>query len=131
MFDVVNDVDGYPDFLPWCDESRIIESSEHEMVASLTIARGGVRHSFTTRNRLERPGRMTLTLVDSPFKTLEGEWRFHQLGEDGCRVEMTLSFDFDSRLAGMVLAKVFEHAADTMVDAFCDRAEQLNRESGA
>ena len=68
---------------------------------------------------------MSLKLVDGPFKTLEGDWRFTKLGEDGCRIEMTLIFEMDSRLAGMMLGRVFEKAADTLVDAFCRRADSL------
>lgn len=125
IFDVVNDVAAYPDFLPWCDESKIIESTESALIASLTISKSGMRQSFTTRNILNRPQRMSLKLVDGPFKTLEGDWRFTQLGEDGCRIEMTLIFEMDSRLAGMMLGRVFEKAADTLVDAFCRRADSL------
>jgi ribosome-associated toxin RatA of RatAB toxin-antitoxin module len=125
MFDVVNDVISYPVFLPWCDASEIIEQSDREMVARLTLAKAGMRQSFTTRNRLERPNAIDMGLVDGPFRSLEGHWRFSALGDDGCKVDMNLRFDFSSKLANMALGKVFEQAADSLVDAFCIRAEKL------
>lgn len=127
VFDIVNDVLSYPDFLPWCAKSELLEQSGDSLVGRLTIAKGGVSQTFTTRNTLSPPGHMHLALVEGPFTTLEGDWQIHPLGDEGCRVEMTLKFEFDSRLAGMILGRVFEQAADTMVDAFCDRADEMYR----
>ena len=127
MFSVVNDVSAYPSYLPWCAESEILEQSEDIMTARLTIARSGIRQAFTTRNFLNRPEAIRLTLVEGSFKLLEGDWRFTQLGGDGCRIEMNLTFDIDSKLAGAVLGSVFEKVADTLVDAFCQRADELYR----
>lgn len=125
MFDLVNDVAAYPEFLPWCSDSRVIESSPTEMLASLTISKAGLSHSFSTRNQLQRPELIRLVLVDGPFSSLEGNWRFSQLGDDGCKAEMGLAFDFNSVVLNATLGKAFSHAADTMVDAFCDRARQV------
>ena len=125
MYDVVNDVAAYPAFLPWCDDCRIISVDEDSMIVELTVARSGVKHSFTTRNDLFGPERIELQLVDGPFRRLEGSWQFRSLGEDGCRVEMQLSFDVDLKLASAVLSKVFEQATNTLVDAFCDRADYI------
>lgn len=125
MFDLVNNVSAYPEFLPWCSESRVLESSELEMVASLTISKAGMSHRFTTRNHMERPERIRLTLVDGPFSRLEGSWQFTQLGDDGCKTEMNLSFDFSSTVLNATLGKVFSQAADSMVDAFCERARSV------
>lgn len=125
VFDVVNDVAAYPDFLPWCDQSRVLEASATEMQAQLTIAKGAIRQNFTTLNRLSRPERIDISLIEGPFSSLEGSWRFTALGEGGCKVELKLSFDFDSRLANLALGKVFEQAADTLVDAFSQRARAV------
>ena len=86
MFDVVNDVANYAMFLPWCSASEVLSQSETEMVARLTISRGSLAQQFTTRNELERPGAINLHLVDGPFTTLEGRWRFYSLGEDGAQI---------------------------------------------
>ena len=125
MFELVNDVSAYPAFLPWCNASRIISVEPDVLVAELTVARSGITQSFTTRNLLYRPERIELQLVDGPFKKLSGSWDFRSLGQDGCRVEMQLSFEVDSRLAGVLLERVFEQATSSLVDAFCQRADEL------
>ena len=123
MFDVVNDVEQYPGFLPWCVSSEVLESTPETMVARLVLAKGGLRQSFTTRNRLQPPEQIEISLVDGPFSMLEGRWQFKQLGPDGCKVDMTLRFDFDSKVMNATLGKVFNAAADRLVDAFCGQAE--------
>ena len=125
MFNVVNDVAAYADFLPWCDSSEVLVKTDSEMTARLFVVKGGVKQSFVTRNVFEPPVRIELHLVDGPFTQLEGSWRFTPLGQDGCKVEMRLRFDFNSKLANLALGKVFEVAADTMVDAFCERADLI------
>ena len=125
MFDVVYDVTAYREFLPWCDESDVLELNESDMLARLSIAKSGLRQQFTTRNRFSRSERLDMELVEGPFDVLLGQWRFQPLGGDGCKVELDLKFDFNSNLANLALGKVFEHAADTLVDAFCARADVL------
>ena len=125
MFNVVNDVAAYADFLPWCDSSEVLATTDSDMTARLVIVKGGVKQSFTTRNVFESPARIELHLIDGPFTRLDGSWRFTPLGQDGCKVEMSLRFDFNSKLANLALGKVFEVAADTMVDAFCERADRI------
>ncbi|MBL4682791.1 MAG: type II toxin-antitoxin system RatA family toxin [Pseudomonadales bacterium] len=125
MFDVVNDVNRYAEFLPWCVDSVVLEDVNNIMVAQLVIARGGLKRSFTTKNTHHMPDRIQMELVKGPFSKLFGLWQFTQLGGDGCRIEMDLSFDFDNRMMNMTLASVFNVAADTMVDAFCKRADEL------
>jgi len=125
MFDVVNDVARYQEFLPWCSASDILSKDAGVMLARLTIAKGGVSQQFTTRNTFTEPDAIDLHLVDGPFSTLDGRWRFQALGVDGCKIEMSLRFEMNSRILGAMLGKVFEQAADTLVDAFCRRAEQL------
>ena len=127
VFDVVNDVASYPLFLPWCDASEILESSDTVMRARLGIARGGLRQSFVTLNRLQRPEQIDISLVEGPFRELKGVWRFQPLGDSGCKVSLKLTFEFDSRIAGMALGRVFEQAADRMVDAFSRRVMEVCR----
>ena len=125
MFDIVNDVAAYPEFLPWCARSDVLSSSETEMEARLEVSRAGISQSFTTRNRLNRPETIDLALVEGPFSAFEGHWRFHQLGSDGCKVEMSLRFDFNQALLNLAFGKIFEQAADSLVDAFCERARKV------
>lgn len=125
MFDVVEHVAAYPDFLPWCSRANVLEQSREHQVAELELSRAGMMQRFTTRNTLERPGRITLALVRGPFRRLTGEWRFTPLGNMGCKVELMLTFEMDGQLMKMALGQLWAMAADRMVDAFCVRAESL------
>ncbi len=125
MFDIVNDVGSYPAFLPWCDSSRVLEQSDHEMVAEISVAKAGIQQSFVTRNQLSAPDSIRMALEDGPFSSLEGSWTFEAMGDAGCKVQMSLTFDFNSKLMHKALGAVFESAVETMVDAFCSRADEL------
>lgn len=124
MYEVVNNVVDYPRFLPWCVSSEIVTSSSEEMVARLYLAKGRIRQSFTTRNELDAPHHIHISLVEGPFSLLEGDWHFSQLGDDGCKIDMRLKFDFDNRLMNATLGKVFSAAVDKLIDAFCERADE-------
>lgn len=125
MFDVVDDVESYPEFLPWCTSAELLSRTETELVGRLTVARGNIKQSVTTRNMLDPPHGMTIELVEGPFKTLSGRWTFTQLGDEGCKVQMKMNFEFDSRLISFTFGKLFGAAADRLVDAFCQRAREL------
>ena len=125
MFDLVNDVASYPQFLPWCSGSTVIESTDEVMQASLHVAKAGLKYSFTTRNDLERPHTIRMALVEGPFSSLSGVWTFKPLSEEACKVSLSLEFDFSGKLASMAMSKVFNQMAATMVDAFVSRADQV------
>jgi ribosome-associated toxin RatA of RatAB toxin-antitoxin module len=125
MFDLVVDVASYPQFLPWCDQTQILNLEEQGMTARIGMAFGGLHKSFTTRNT-HIPGRQVqLSLIDGPFKQLDGVWNFIPLGEEqACRVELKLSYSFDS-VFGTLVGPVFDRIAATLVDAFVKRAEAV------
>ena len=126
MFRLVTDVPSYPQFLPWCDRSAVIETTDDGMVAEIGMAFSGFHKSFTTRNT-HVPGRQVkLTLINGPFKHLEGTWDFIPLaeGQRACKVELTLNYSFES-VFGALVGPVFERIASTLVDAFVKRAEQV------
>ena len=125
MFAVVNDVPRYPEFLPWCKDSEVLSETSDVMIARLTLAKSGLQQDFTTHNELHHPDMIKMDLVNGPFSRLSGEWKFQPLGDAGWRASMHLEFDFSSLLFNMTLAKVFESAADKMVDAFCERADKI------
>lgn len=125
MFDLVNDVASYPQFLPGCRGAEILHSDDHTLEARLDLARAGIRQSFVTRNRLQRPESMTLTLVDGPFDSFTGHWEFTPLAEDACRVTFSLSFGLKNRLVAAAAGKLFSDLANQMVGAMCERAEQV------
>lgn len=125
MYQLVADVETYPQFLPWCRHAEARPAGKDAVEASLEIARGPVRKKFTTRN-LMRPGSaIEMDLVDGPFKHLKGRWQFTALGNQGSKIELHLEFDFASRLLRSSVGPVFNHIAETMVSAFCKRAHEI------
>lgn len=127
MFHLVNDVARYPEFLPWCADTEIHEATGDQILASMDIAKGGVRHRLTTRNQLLLPDTIEMSLVDGPFRNLSGRWHFKSLDDNACKVILTLEFEFSGSLSRMTFGPVFNQAATTMVDAFCRRADELYR----
>lgn len=125
MFDVANDAARYPEFLPWCASATVYSETETEMLASLELARGALSRRFTTRNGLRRPESIKIQLEEGPFSELSGEWTFTAIGDMGCRITLNLKFEFTGGLIDTALGSVFKQAADRLVDAFCDRAEQI------
>lgn len=125
MFDLINDVRRYPEFLPWCASVDVISERDDELVARLHLSKAGLKYSFATRNRLERPDRMQIELVEGPFSSLSGIWTFKPLSDEASKVSLDLSFDFTGRLTGLAMGKVFNQVATTLVDAFVVRADQL------
>ncbi|MEW5250997.1 type II toxin-antitoxin system RatA family toxin [Microbulbifer sp. 2201CG32-9] len=129
MFDLVNDVASYPQFLPGCRGAEILYSDEHTLEARLDLARAGIRQSFVTRNQLRRPERMLLSLVDGPFADFSGFWQFTPLAESACRVTFSLAFSMKNRLVAAAAGKLFSDLANQMVDAMCERAARVYGEA--
>lgn len=125
MFELVDKVEDYPAFLPWCGGTELKWRDEQSTVATIHIAYMGVRQSFTTENSKQFPGSMRIFLQNGPFSELEGDWFFKPLGEDACKVEFRLSYVFSSRVLETVLAPVFGHITNTFVDAFVRRADEV------
>jgi len=125
MFDLVNDVESYPQFLPWCSGTTLIESTDETMQASLKVAKAGLKYSFTTRNELKRPEMIRIELVEGPFSSLSGLWTFKPLSDEACKVSLSMQFDFSGKLTSLAMSKVFNQMAATMVDAFVNRADQV------
>jgi len=128
MYDLVTDVARYPEFLPWCDRSRVVEEDESGMTAEVGLAFGGFHQGFTTRNT-HVPGReVNLKLISGPFSKLDGTWKFTPVGAEGdraCRVELDLQYGFDSTTLQALVGPVFDKIASTLVEAFVKRAEQV------
>ncbi|QIA64017.1 ubiquinone-binding protein [Vibrio astriarenae] len=125
MYDLVNDVSNYPEFLPGCAGSKVLESGDASMVASVDVAKAGISKTFTTNNTL-LPGRsIVMDLVDGPFKSLTGGWYFTPLDEQACKVELKLEFEFSSKMIELAFGKVFHELTNNMVNAFTKRAKQV------
>lgn len=135
MFGIVNDVARYPEFVPWCSKAEVRSQTAGEVVATLHIRKGLLRTHFTTRNTLEGPDTIQLSLVEGSFRRFAGEWRFDAIADPdgrpmGCRVTLELQFELAGALGGALLEGVFEHAASALVDAFVARARSLGAPPG-
>ncbi len=125
MYALVADLEAYPEFLPGCTGSAVLERQADSLLASLALSKGPFQASFTTRNVLEPPRRMSMDLVDGPFSSLHGEWTLVPLGENGCRIELRVRFEFASRARDLLLGPAFELTCGSLVDAFVSRAKKL------
>ena len=125
MYDLVDAVEDYPAFLPWCGGATVARRDERITRATIAIRYRGIRQDFTTENIKTRPAEMLIRLVDGPFSSLDGSWRFTGLAGRGCKVELYLRYQFSSRILEKLVGPVFSHIADTLVDAFARRAERI------
>ena len=126
MFALVDDVERYPQFLPWCAGAHVLEQHEGGKTARLDVDYRGVRAHFTTENLNSPPDSIVVTLKDGPFRHLHGEWRFRSLDDSACKVELDLAYEFANHMLERVLGGVFSRIANTLIDAFVHRAERLH-----
>lgn len=125
MFELVNNIEDYPRFLPWCHSAVIDQHSEKEMIATLVINWKGMHKNFTTQNALYPHERIEIALVNGPLQHLSGIWNFFSIGEHACKITLDLEFEFAGRLVDKLFQPIFQHIANTFVDAFCKRADEL------
>ena len=125
MYALVENIAAYPEFLPWCGGTEILKKEGDVTRAAITIDFRGIRQRFSTQNRAEPPQLIEMTLVDGPFRQLDGSWRFKALGEDACKIEFRLRYEFSSKLLEKIVGPVFHYIASTFVEAFVKRAQQL------
>ena len=133
MYNLVNDIESYPDFLPWCGGARVVQRGAKEMVAEIDIKFKGVSQSFSTRNQISAPtqdtvGEINVELVSGPFKNLSGVWNFKGIDDLGCRVMFSLSYEFSNTLLEKILGPVFNSITSTFVDSFVTRAQKVCNE---
>lgn len=126
MYSLVEDIESYPKFLPWCSKTEIHSRDESMTVATIHIAYAGVHQYFTTENFKQPGSAITIRLVKGPFKHLHGDWSFKSLGPGACKVELRLSYQMSSGLLETLAGPVFNHIANTLVDAFVSRADMLS-----
>lgn len=126
MYSLVHNIEAYPQFLPWCANAKVLEESDDHQLASVFMDKRMQSLKFTTRNQLEPGSAIHMGLVDGPFKKLSGVWRFTEIEENACKVELAIDFEFKSRVLGMVLGGAFSKICDTMVAAFVKRADDLH-----
>jgi ribosome-associated toxin RatA of RatAB toxin-antitoxin module len=125
MYELVDAVERYPEFLPWCGGIDLIERTDTVTVATLHIAYHGIKQNFTTENHKAYPSLMDIKLRDGPFRHLEGVWKFIALSDDACKIEFRLNYEFSNGFLEKLIAPVFSHIANTFVDAFVERADKV------
>ena len=130
VFDLVADIERYPEFLKGCVGADILKRDDDEVTATLRLSRAGISHGFTTQNRMQRPHRIDLALVDGPFSHFAGHWSFLALGDDACKTTLQLHFELASGIASVAAGKLFDKVALDLVDAIVNRAgQQLEQNS--
>jgi ribosome-associated toxin RatA of RatAB toxin-antitoxin module len=127
MFDIVNDVAAYPEFLPWCGNTKITSETDQAMQASVLMKKGKLNHWFSTANKMIPGEKIEITLIDGPFKSLDGVWEFIAFDETTSKVKLILNFEFASGITALLISPIFTQIANSMVDSFCSRAYELNR----
>ena len=125
VFALVNDVERYAEFLPWCAHAEVLSECESTIVARIDIAVRGQRETLVTRNQLTPANAIALQMVEGPFRRFEGRWLFTPLGDAGCRVDLVVSFELANRIAGVLAAPFLNRIADRIVDAFAARAREV------
>jgi len=125
MFDLVDGVELYPQFLPWCGGTDVKWRDETSTVATVMIDFHRIKQSFTTENTKQIPSLIEMKLQDGPFRHLDGSWRFIALNENACKVEFRLHYEFSSKLLESLVGPVFNHITSNFVDAFVERAEKV------
>ena len=125
MYSLVKDVESYPSFLPWCNDAEVHIREEAFIEASLELHRGRISKKFRTRNVLVENESLGIALVGGPFKHMSGGWTFQQLGDAGCKVELELEFEFESRATDVIFGRFFENTCSSLVDSFTRQAAKI------
>lgn len=125
MYDLVNDIENYPQFMRGCEAARVITQSEDELTGELTLGKGGFRQSFTTRNKLTPGQKIEMQLVEGAFSKFKACWQFKALNGEACKISLEMEFEFDSGIMNFVMEKLFNSSANNLVDAVVKRAQLI------
>ena len=128
MFQLVDSIENYPQFLPWCGSTQIIERDNDKTIASIEINYKGIRQTFTTENTKKQNQEMIIKLIDGPFKSLSGEWIFKNLDKDSCQIELKLEYEFSNVILEKLISPVFNMIANTFIDEFIKEANRNNND---
>ena len=125
MYVLVNDIESYPVFLPWCTAAKILTHQEENLTATLSLTLGKIKQSFTTENTMQDGSRIEIQLIDGPFKYLSGCWKFNQEDEQSCHIQLHMNFEFKNKILKHTLGKAFYKVMDSLVESFVQRAQQI------
>ena len=125
MFALVNDIDAYSEFLPWCTESHVLENKGETLTAAVSISVGKIKQTFTTANTMQAGTSIIMNLVKGPFKELHGHWQFHDDDNGGCLISLDMQFEFKNKLLKHALGAAFKKIMESLVEAFIERAQVI------
>lgn len=125
MFKIVDDIEAYPEFLPWCSGSKVLKREGDIVEAELHISKAGFNKSFATRNHTDGCGKLSMTLLNGPFSSLDGVWNFMPLREDACKISLDLEFEIEGKFSSLAFGSVFNQICNTMVSSFTERAKKV------
>ena len=125
MYVLVNDIESYPIFLPWCTAAKILSQQEERLTATLSLALGKIKQSFTTENTMQDGYQIEMRLIEGPFKHLSGYWKFNLEDEQSCQIQLHMHFEFKNKVIKHTLGKAFHKVMDSLVESFVQRAQQI------
>lgn len=125
MYALVNDIESYPVFLPWCTAAKISNKKDESLIATLSLAMGKIKQSFTTENTMREGSRINMRLIEGPFKHLTGYWKFNPEDEQSCHIQLHMNYEFKNKIIKYTLGKMFYTVMNTMVESFVQRAQQV------
>ena len=125
MFILVDDVESYPEFLPWCSSAEVHNRTVEIVEATLELHKGSLSDHFTTRNTRCEFETIEIELVDGPFRHLQGGWRFTEIGEEGCKLALELDFEFENMFVDMIFGSFFEDTCNSLINAYSKRAKTV------
>ena len=128
MFQLVDSVENYPRFLPWCGSTQILERDNSKTIASIEINYKGIRQTFTTENTKKQNKEMMIKLIDGPFQSLSGQWIFKNLDNNSCQIELKLEYQFSNIILEKLISSVFNMIANTFIDEFIKEANKSNND---
>lgn len=126
MYSLVNDIEAYPEFLPWCTEAAVYNRTDTGLQASVSLATGKISQTFTTENTMQPGKRIDVRLISGPFSFLNGNWSFENVGNNLCRIDLHMDFEFKNRLLKLALGAVFTQFMSRLVSSFVERAEKIH-----
>jgi ribosome-associated toxin RatA of RatAB toxin-antitoxin module len=125
MYALVNDIESYPAFLPWCTAAKILSQQDESLTATISLALGKIKQSFTTENTMRDGSRIDMRLIEGPFKHLSGCWKFNSEDKQSCHIYLHMNYEFKSKIIKYTLGKAFYIVVDTLVESFVQRAQQI------
>ena len=125
MYELVNDIEAYPEFVHWCDSTSIITKNDTSLTASISLSAGGIKKTFVTRNTMQPGRRIDINLLQGPFKYLTGYWLFESISEQDCRISIKMDFEFKNKFLRLALDKIFSHIINTLIETFTERAHKI------